>query len=122
MSERSGGTVLSESEGNPGRLAKHLSSELEASISEAGMLSSLFNVENPLLIKYQPQFDNHGTCIGAEALLRWEHKMFGGIYPPLAIKIAGESGMTTKVKIMEEALALRIKVRRDGLTKARGYL
>ena len=24
--------------------------------------------------------------------------------------------MTTKVKIMEEALALRIKVRRDGLT------
>ncbi len=46
------------------------------------MMSYLYNVkprsaelivDEMLLIKYQPQFDNTGRCIGTESLLRWEH-------------------------------------------------
>ena len=50
------------------------------------------NTTNPLNIKYQPQYDDKDRCIGAEALLRWEHKEYGTVYPPLVIEIARESG------------------------------
>lgn len=47
---------------------------------------------------YQPQFDSQGACIGAEALLRWEHPLYGMVYPPLMIQIAEESGMLTTLE------------------------
>ena len=84
--------VLTECEGNVGRLAKHLAVELEASMARSFGDAPSDNVENPLGMKYQPQFDNTGKCIGAEALLRWEHKLYGTVYPPLVIRIAKESG------------------------------
>ncbi len=40
---------------------------------------------------YQPQFDASGECIGAEALLRWKHSLYGMVYPPLIVKLAEES-------------------------------
>lgn len=40
---------------------------------------------------YQPQFDADGKCIGAEALLRWKHSLYGMVYPPLIVKLAEES-------------------------------
>lgn len=40
---------------------------------------------------YQPQYDASGECIGAEALLRWKHSLYGMIYPPLIVKLAEES-------------------------------
>ncbi len=40
---------------------------------------------------YQPQFDADGECIGAEALLRWKHSLYGMVYPPLIVKLAEES-------------------------------
>ena len=43
-----------------------------------------------LYMLYQPQMDNDGHCIGAEALLRWEHPLYGFIYPPLIIYLAKE--------------------------------
>lgn len=39
---------------------------------------------------YQPQTNAKGECIGAEALLRWDHKDVGFIYPPLIIQLAKE--------------------------------
>lgn len=84
--------ILTECEGNVGRLAKHLAVELEASMARSFGDAPSDNVENPLGMKYQPQFDNTGKCIGAEALLRWEHKLYGTVYPPLVIRIAKESG------------------------------
>ena len=42
-------------------------------------------------MKYQPQYDNTGRCIGAEALLRWDHNRFGIVYPPLAVRLAKEN-------------------------------
>ncbi len=41
----------------------------------------------PYLV-FQPQFRADGSCIGAEALLRWKHPTGGYIYPPLMIYLA----------------------------------
>ena len=78
--------TLTECEGNAGRLAKLLATDLHAS------LASPEKSDSPLIIKYQPQFDNLGSCIGAESLLRWNHKRFGIVYPPLVVRLAKESG------------------------------
>lgn len=53
--------------------------------------------ELPILY-YQPQFDHLGNCIGAEALLRWEHSTYGMLFPPLVVKLAGEAGMLRKME------------------------
>lgn len=84
--------VLTECEGNAGRLAKLLATDLEVSLTSSLPDDSADNVESPLLIKYQPQFDNKGECIGAESLLRWNHKRYGIVYPPLVVHLAKESG------------------------------
>lgn len=42
---------------------------------------------------YQPQFDCDKNCIGAEALLRWNHEVYGMLYPPLVIKLAMEADL-----------------------------
>ena len=79
-------------EGSVGRLAKHLATDLESSIADSSPNGSSVSKENPLIMKYQPQYDNTGRCIGAEALLRWDHNRFGIVYPPLAVRLAKESG------------------------------
>lgn len=47
---------------------------------------------------YQPQFKADGTCIGAEALLRWRHPMGGHIYPPLIIYLAQKGGFLSELE------------------------
>ena len=84
--------VLTECEGNVGRLAKLLSSDLHDSLAASSVDKNNENNQSPLLMKYQPQFDNKGHCIGAEALLRWNHERYGIIYPPLVVHLAKESG------------------------------
>jgi lactose/cellobiose-specific phosphotransferase system IIC component len=79
-------------EGSVGRLAKHLATDLESSVADSSPDGSSVSKENPLIMKYQPQYDNTGRCIGAEALLRWDHNRFGIVYPPLAVRLAKESG------------------------------
>lgn len=46
-----------------------------------------------LFLVYQPQVNCAGRCIGAEALVRWEHPEFGFIYPPLVIQLAKEKNV-----------------------------
>ncbi|MCR5324041.1 MAG: EAL domain-containing protein [Lachnospiraceae bacterium] len=84
--------TLTECEGNAGRLAKLLVTDLQESLYSSSADAPVNNVESPLIIKYQPQFDNTGKCIGAEALLRWEHLRHGTVYPPLVVHLAKESG------------------------------
>ncbi len=43
-----------------------------------------------LFLLYQPQVSADGSCMGAEALLRWFHPVYGLIYPPLIIYLAEE--------------------------------
>lgn len=45
-----------------------------------------------VLLYYQPQYHYDGRCIGVEALLRWEHPVYGMLYPPLVVKLAEEGG------------------------------
>ena len=84
--------TLIECEGNAGRLAKLLVSDLQVALAAVNAGNDADNNGSPLLVKYQPQFDNTGRCIGAEALLRWNHERYGIIYPPLAVHLAKESG------------------------------
>ena len=84
--------VLTECEGNVGRLAKLLATDLEVSLSSTSVEAENSDAVSPLIMKYQPQFDNTGHCIGAESLLRWNHERYGIVYPPLVIHLAKESG------------------------------
>ena len=98
--------VLTECEGNAGRLAKLLATDLEVSLTLATRESTQTS-ESPLSVKYQPQFDNTGHCMGAEALLRWNHRRFGIIYPPLTVHLAKEGGNLYDLEtyIIEKAIA-----------------
>lgn len=51
-----------------------------------------------LKLYYQPQYHADGTCIGAEALLRWNHAVHGNIYPPLIFQLAEEAGFLEKLE------------------------
>lgn len=64
-----------------GNIAKNLADELDRWIKN-----------NEVTLYYQPQHNAKGELIGAEALLRWKHPVYGMIYPPLVIKLAEESG------------------------------
>lgn len=89
-------TVLLTDEGGiVGSIAKQLVNDLRVAI-----------VNDGLHMLYQPQSDADGLCVGAEALLRWEHPAFGPIYPPLVIKLAAEGGYLTA---LEKHIFTRVK-------------
>ncbi len=53
---------------------------------------------NELHLVYQPQISTSGTpIIGAEALLRWHHPLFGNVPPSEFIPIAEENGMILSI-------------------------
>ena len=49
--------------------------------------------EQQLQLFYQPQMNAYGRCIGAEALLRWQHPQRGLVPPATFIPIAEETGL-----------------------------
>ncbi|MCI8409343.1 MAG: PTS sugar transporter subunit IIC/EAL domain-containing protein [Lachnospiraceae bacterium] len=51
-----------------------------------------------LFLLYQPQINSENVCLGAEALIRWKHPMFGYIYPPLIIYLAKERGFLPQLE------------------------
>jgi EAL domain-containing protein (putative c-di-GMP-specific phosphodiesterase class I) len=58
--------------------------------------------KNQLLLYYQPQIDiKSGVLVGLEALVRWQHPIYGLIYPGSFISLAENNGLigelTTKV-------------------------
>ena len=54
--------------------------------------------QKKLFMLYQPQMDDTGRCLGAEALLRWIHPLYGFIYPPLIIHLAKEGGILQELE------------------------
>lgn len=70
-----------------GVVARLLADELEDQIGK--QLPTVF---------YQPQYNEHGDCIGAEALLRWQHPVYGLVYPPLIMKIAEEIDLLVELE------------------------
>lgn len=84
--------VLTECEGNLGRVARSLATDLEESLSASSGGREDASQESPILLQYRPRSDEEGQCTGVEALLEWEHKRCGRIYPPLVIRLAAERG------------------------------
>lgn len=60
-----------------------------------------------LELYYQPQYNRDGECMGMEALLRWNHKELGMIYPPLVIALAAEGGIDLELEtyVLNKAIA-----------------
>ncbi|MDP2903767.1 MAG: EAL domain-containing protein [Methylovulum sp.] len=58
---------------------------------EQDLRNALSNEE--FFLHYQPQFDDNGQLIGAEALLRWRHPEKGMISPADFIPVAEETGL-----------------------------
>lgn len=63
-----------------GMVARHLAEDLQTQL-----------IDRKPIMYYQPQYNNKGECVGAEALLRWNHSIYGMVYPPLVIQVAEES-------------------------------
>lgn len=79
-----------------GTLARSLVSDLEYAMSQ-----------DKLVLYYQPQYDNRHQCFGAEALLRWNHPLFGIMYPPLVIQLAQEGKLLVELEEYILKLAAR---------------
>ena len=103
-SEISGAPLtLTEMEGLLGDVAKQLANDLEKALKN-----------NEMYLLYQPQYEYGDHLLGAEALLRWKHPVFGLIYPPLIIKLATEAGFLTDLERHIFSMADR-DVRRAGI-------
>lgn len=86
---------LTEEPGIVGGIAKQLVNDLKTALAEGA-----------LYMRYQPQNHARSGCIGAEALLRWDHSLFGPVYPPLIIQLAAEGDCLTQ---LEEAIFTMVK-------------
>lgn len=86
-----------------GQITRMLRHDLERAIEK-----------NELYMLYQPQVDSDGVCIGAEALLRWKHPLYGFIYPPLIMYLAKEGGMLENLekRIIDNAAAAAAEVKK----------
>jgi lactose/cellobiose-specific phosphotransferase system IIC component len=62
------------------------------------LIDDLRTMSPRLYLLYQPQFSRGGTCIGAEALLRWNNRKLGSFYPPLIIAIARMGGFLPELE------------------------
>ena len=75
--------------GEVGRLAHTLANDLERALNDK---------ENQLYLVYQPQC-NHaaGRVVGIEALLRWDHPIYGSIAPPITIALAEDMNLIDRL-------------------------
>ena len=95
--ERAGRSVeLVTAAGSLGAVARSLAEDVRAAV-DAGAFE----------LRYQPQFDADGRAVGAEALLRMEHPVYGWLYPPLVIELARVAGAGGELEraVFERALA-----------------
>lgn len=99
------GEILAAQDQNKKILNRHdevgaLTRELLTEIREG------FNNGNSVLhLEYQPKTDYEGRVLGAEALLRWNHPVYGYVSPLIILHICEEAGLTNKLGswVMERA-------------------
>ena len=86
-----------EEDGSPLELLKRADSEGElARMLVSDLADAMVNRE--IRMYYQPHHDNARRCVGAEALMRWEHPSLGMIYPPLVVKLAQEAHLLKELE------------------------
>ena len=104
--ERKEELSLTECDGNRGRLARLLATDLVVSLDGSLPEEDIYAKENPLKVDYQLQYDEEDRVKGARAILQWEHERYGTIYPPMALQLAKESGDLYELEayIIERAL------------------
>ena len=77
--------------------AKFYSSDMREQTEERVKIISYLQYaleKDEFFLVYQPQFDgNNGRCIGAEALIRWNHPKLGTLRPGKFIGLAEETGL-----------------------------
>lgn len=80
-----------------GSLARALAAELRDGFK---------TMHPPLHLEYQPKVNRKGEVIGAEALLRWKHPLYGSISPLIILSICDEVNLTHKLGMwmMNQAL------------------
>ncbi len=75
--------------------------------------------EGELLMYYQPQIDlRTGQCIGAEALLRWQHPKKGLLLPGGFVPLALDSGLTAAI----DSFVVQEVCRQIGTWQNQGYV
>lgn len=70
-----------------------------------------------LFLEYQPQVNQHNRVVGVEALLRWSHKIYGRVPPPLAISVAEEAGLIHDLGrwIFQAACLQLLELQKEGI-------
>ena len=94
------GVRLIEQKNVYGEFAKVLCAEIE------------HGLKDNVVLAYQPQYNYDGKCVGVEALLRWNHPIYGLIYPPVVVKLAEEGNFLPELEeaVMLKAISDREKV------------
>ena len=103
---KSKGMGLLDIPGEEGRFAKALAGDLKVALKTG----------TQLYLVYQPQVsDSGGYVSGVEALLRWNHPVYGGISPEITVSIAEELGVMDRLGnyILVEACRERAAWKRD---------
>lgn len=84
--------------GDEGRMAIALGSDLE----------DAFQAKDQIFLEYQPQVDiERGRVFGAEALVRWQHPLFGCVAPPILITLAEDLGYMNRLGMKILSIACR---------------
>ena len=80
-----------------------------------GLLADLHRVlmknDGGLWLAYQPKHDASGRLVGVEALVRWNHGVYGPISPVVIVALAENSGLIHKlgVWVLEQACACKAR-------------
>lgn len=110
VSQVLGGTLRTDILSDPssmGNLSRILANDLKKALGS-----------QDLYMVYQPQVDTSGKAFGMEALLRWEHEIYGNIPSPLIITIAEEANFINQLGkwIIHESITELSELKRFGKT------
>lgn len=104
-----------------GRVRFFQSSMQEAATERLALTSDLrrAHADGHLTLHYQPQVDSAGRCIGAEALIRWNHPTRGPIPAGDFIPLAEQSGFMATIDrwVLRNACATLREWERSPLTR-----
>ncbi|EGV31025.1 EAL domain protein [Thiorhodococcus drewsii AZ1] len=95
-----GGIKCLDRPGEEGRLAKALGEDLDLALREG----------HELFLEYQPQIHIDGPRVhGVEALVRWEHPVYGRVPPPVIVAIAEDMRIIDRLGAFVLATACHLR-------------